>query len=132
MVVDYLQIISPHSDRATDKQVVDHAVLELKRISRDYKLPLIAISSFNRAGYKQEATFEQLKESGAIEYSSDIVFGLQLAGAGKKDFDATAAKRKNPREIELVVLKNRDAAVGDTVTFEYYPMFNLFKETGVI
>lgn len=131
VVVDYLQIIAPHSDRATDKQVVDHAVLELKRISRDYKLPLIAISSFNRAGYKQEATFEQLKESGAIEYSSDIVFGLQLAGAGKKDFDSTAAKRKNPREIELVVLKNRDAAVGDTVKFNYYPMFNLFEESGV-
>ena len=131
VVVDYLQIISPHSDRATDKQVVDHAVLELKRISRDHKLPLIAISSFNRAGYKQEATFEQLKESGAIEYSSDIVFGLQLKGAGEKNFDSTKAKRKNPREIELVVLKNRDAAVGDTVNFKYYPMFNLFDEAGV-
>ena len=131
VVVDYLQIIAPHSDRATDKQVVDHAVLELKRISRDYKLPLIAISSFNRAGYKQEATFEQLKESGAIEYSSDIVFGLQPKGAGEKNFDSTKAKRKNPREIELVVLKNRDAAVGDTVSFRYYPMFNLFEEAGV-
>ena len=135
VVVDYLQIIAPHSDRATDKQVVDHAVLELKRISRDYKLPVIAISSFNRAGYNQSATFEQLKESGAIEYSADIVFGLQLKGAGenngKNKFDATAAKRKNPREIELVVLKNRDAAVGDTVAFNYYPMFNLFEEAGV-
>ena len=135
VVVDYLQIVAPHSDRATDKQVVDHAVLELKRISRDYKLPLIAISSFNRAGYNQSAAFEQLKESGAIEYSSDIVFGLQLKGAGEgkgnNKFDATAAKRKNPREIELVVLKNRDAAVGDTVSFNYYPMFNLFKEVSV-
>ena len=129
--MDYLQIVAPHSDRATDKQVVDHAVLELKRISRDYKLPLIAISSFNRGGYKLEATFEQLKESGAIEYSSDIVLALQLKGAGEKNFDPTAAKRKNPREIELVVLKNRDAAVGDTVSFNYYPMFNLFKEAGV-
>jgi len=131
VVVDYLQIIAPHSDRATDKQAVDHAVLELKRISRDYKLPVIAISSFNRAGYKEAVTFEQLKESGSIEYSSDIVLGLQLAGAGKKDFDPTAAKRKNPREIELVILKNRDAAVGDKVAFNYYPMFNLFEEAGV-
>ena len=131
VVVDYLQIIAPHSDRATDKQAVDHAVLELKRISRDYKLPVVAISSFNRAGYKEAVTFEQLKESGSIEYSSDIVLGLQLAGAGKKDFDPTAAKRKNPREIELVVLKNRDAAVGDKVAFNYYPMFNLFEEAGV-
>ena len=131
VIVDYLQIIAPHNDRATDKQVVDHAVLELKRISRDYKLPVIAISSFNRGGYKIEATFEQLKESGAIEYSSDIVLALQLKGAGEKNFDPTEAKRKNPREIELVVLKNRDAAVGDKVTFNYYPMFNLFDEVGI-
>ena len=132
VIVDYLQIIAPHSDRATDKQVVDHAVLELKRISRDYKLPVIAISSFNRGGYKIEATFEQLKESGAIEYSSDIVLALQLGGIGKKkDFDPTAEKKKTPREIELVVLKNRDGAVGDKVAFNYYPMFNLFEETGV-
>ena len=131
VIVDYLQIIAPHNDRATDKQVVDKAVLELKRISRDYKLPVIAISSFNRGGYKIEATFEQLKESGAIEYSSDIVLALQLKGAGEKGFDPTEAKRKNPREIELVVLKNRDAAVGDKVIFKYYPMFNLFDEAGV-
>ena len=131
VIVDYLQIIAPHNDRATDKQVVDHAVLELKRISRDYKLPVIAISSFNRGGYKIEATFEQLKESGAIEYSSDIVLALQLRGAGGKNFDPTEAKRKVPREIELVVLKNRDAAVGDKVAFNYYPMFNLFDEAGV-
>ena len=129
--VDYLQIIAPHNDRATDKQVVDHAVLELKRISRDYKLPVIAISSFNRGGYKIEATFEQLKESGAIEYSSDIVLALQLKGAGESKFNPTEAKRKTPREIELVVLKNRDAAVGDKVGFDYYPMFNLFDEAGV-
>ena len=131
VIVDYLQIIAPHNDRATDKQVVDHAVLELKRISRDYKLPVIAISSFNRGGYKIEATFEQLKESGAIEYSSDIVLALQLKGAGESKFNPTEAKRKTPREIELVVLKNRDAAVGDKVSFDYYPMFNLFDEAGV-
>lgn len=131
VIVDYLQIIAPHNDRATDKQVVDHAVLELKRISRDYKIPVIAISSFNRGGYKIEATFEQLKESGAIEYSSDIVLALQLKGAGEKNFDPTAAKKKDPREVELVVLKNRDAAVGGKVAFNYYPMFNLFDEVGL-
>lgn len=131
MVVDYLQIIAPCSERATDKQVIDHAVLELKRISRDYKLPVIVISSFNRGGYNIEATFEQLKESGSIEYSSDIVLALQLKGAGEKNFNPTDAKRKNPREVELVVLKNRDAKVGDTVSYKYYPMFNLFEESGL-
>lgn len=131
IIVDYLQIISPYNDRATDKQNTDKAVLELKRLSRDYKLPVVAISSFNRSGYKEAVTFEQLKESGSIEYSSDIVIGLQLKGAGKKTFDPTAEKKKDPREIELVILKNRQGSVGDKVALSYYPMFNYFTDGGL-
>ena len=128
LVVDYLQIVAPQNERATDKQNTDKAVIELKRISRDYKIPVIAISSFNRTGYKESVTFECFKESGAIEYSSDTVIGLQLKGAGEPDFNSTKEKKRNPREIELVILKNRQGQVGDKVSLVYYPMFNYFKE----
>lgn len=131
VICDYLQIVAPYNDRATDKQNTDKAVLELKRISRDYKIPVIAISSFNRMNYKEAVSMEAFKESGAVEYSSDILIGLQLEGAGEKGFNPTDEKKKNPRKIELVILKNRDAAVGDKVKFDYYPMFNLFTETGL-
>ena len=129
VIIDYLQILAPYSERATDKQNTDKAVMELKRISRDYKTPVIGISSFNRANYKEAVTMEAFKESGAIEYSSDILIGLQLKGAGKKDFDANEAKRKNPREIELVILKNRNGRTGDSLSFNFYPLFNYFEET---
>lgn len=129
VIIDYLQILAPYSERATDKQNTDKAVMELKRISRDYKTPVIGISSFNRANYKEAVTMEAFKESGAIEYSSDILIGLQLKGAGKKDFDANEAKRKDPREIELVILKNRNGRTGDSLTFNFYPLFNYFEET---
>ena len=131
VICDYLQIVAPYNDRATDKQNTDKAVLELKRISRDYKLPVIAISSFNRMSYKEAVSMEAFKESGAVEYSSDVLIGLQLKGAGEKSFDYTAEKKKNPRQIELVVLKNRDGAVGDKICFDYYPMFNYFTEKGL-
>jgi len=127
VIVDYLQIIAPYSERATDKQNTDKAVLELKRISRDFKLPIIAISSFNRTGYKEAVTFESLKESGAIEYSCDVVIGLQLKGAGGKGFDPTEEKRRDPRQVEAVILKNRQGRVGDKLLYSYYPMFNYFK-----
>ena len=126
-----MQILSPYNERATDKQNTDKAVLELKRISRDFKLPVIAISAFNRTSYKAEAMFEALKESGSIEYTSDTVIGLQLKGAGKKDFDPTAEKKRDPRLIELVILKNRQGKVGDKILFEYYPMFNYFIDKGL-
>lgn len=128
VIIDYLQILAPYNDRATDKQNTDKAVMELKRISRDYKTPVIGISSFNRANYKEAVTMEAFKESGAIEYSSDVLIGLQLKGAGKKDFDANEAKKKSPREIELVILKNRNGSTGDRLEFRYYPLFNYFKE----
>ena len=128
VIIDYLQILAPYNDRATDKQNTDKAVMELKRISRDYKTPVIGISSFNRANYSVAVTMEAFKESGAIEYSSDVLIGLQLKGAGKKDFDANEAKKKSPREIELVILKNRNGSTGDRIELQYYPMFNYFKE----
>ena len=128
VIIDYLQLLSPHDPRSSDKQNTDKAVLELKRISRDYKTPVIAISSFNRQGYAQAVTMESFKESGAIEYSSDVLIGLQIEGAGGKDFDVNEAKNKDPRKIELVILKNRSAATGGKIAFEYYPMFNYFRE----
>lgn len=128
VIIDYLQILAPYSERATDKQNTDKAVMELKRISRDYKTSVIGISSFNRANYSVAVTMEAFKESGAIEYSSDVLIGLQLKGAGKKDFDANEAKKKSPRDIELVILKNRNGSTGDKLGFRYYPLFNYFEE----
>lgn len=128
ILIDYIQILAPADIRATDKQNTDKAVLELKRLSRDFKTPVIGISSFNRANYSEAVKMEAFKESGSLEYGSDVLLGLQLAGAGGKNFDPTKAKQQNPRQIELVILKNRNGRTGDTIDLEYYPLFNYFTE----
>lgn len=137
VLVDYQQILEPYSERMTDKQNTDKAVKLLKILSRDFKIPVIAISSLNRANYKNSIDMEAFKESGAIEYSSDILIGLQLRGTGMKfmdmatgkttEFDVKAAKAKDPRDIEAVVLKNREGATGLTLNFRYYPKYNAFR-----
>ena len=128
VIIDYIQLLAPYNDRSTDKQNTDKAVLELKRISRDFKIPVIGISSFNRANYSVPVTMEAFKESGAIEYSSDVLIGLQFVGQGTKEFDVNEAKMKNPRNIELKILKNRNGQTGYGLRFNYYPMFNYFTE----
>lgn len=128
VIVDYLQILAPHNERATDKQNTDKSVLELKRISRDYKIPVLGISSFNRENYKVGVSMQAFKESGAIEYSSDVLIGLQLLGAGSNGFNADEERKKNPRQVELKILKNRNGKVGGEILFEYYPQFNYFIE----
>lgn len=126
VIVDYLQIIAPADSRMTDKQNTDKAVSDLKRISRDFSVPVIGISSFNRANYKEAVSMEAFKESGAIEYSSDVLIGLQLKGASEKGADINELKAKNPREVELIVLKNRNGKTGSRVEFKFYPAFNFF------
>ena len=132
VIVDYLQILMPHSERGTDKTNTDYAILTLKRLSRDYKIPVVVISSFNRENYSNKVSMQSFKESGAIEYSSDVLIGLQLMGTGAKDFDVDEAKSKNPREIEAVILKNRNGRTGGKIRYNFYAMFNYFSELGEI
>ena len=132
VIIDYLQILAAADPRATDKQNTDKAVFELKRMSRDFKIPVIGISSLNRANYTSEVSMAAFKESGAIEYSSDVLIGLQFATNGEKITpDAIDRfKRESVRKIELKVLKNRNGMTGDAISYDYNPMFNHFKETG--
>lgn len=131
VIVDYLQIIAPEKgqERATDKQITDYNVSALKRVSRDCDVPVIVISSLNRMSYNTEIGLSAFKESGGIEYSADTVLGLQLKGAGKSGFDVNVAKKAEPREIEIIVLKNRFGAVGDVVNLNFYALFNFFTES---
>ena len=130
VIVDYLQLVKNADPRinANDKTRTDYNLTELKQLSRDYKLPVLLISSFNRAGYNTPVKFECFKESGGIDFGCDVIMGLQLAGVGNTDFDVNEAKAKTPREIELVFLKNREAAVGDIIKYSYNPKFNDFEE----
>lgn len=139
ILIDYLQLLQPLNERATDKQTVDRNVMELKRISRDFHTTVIAISSVNRNNYMTPIDFESFKESGAIEYSADVVLGLQLACLEEELFTKEGkvadkrerikmAKSENPRQIQLIVLKNRNGETGGRVDFDYYPQFNYFYE----
>lgn len=147
LIVDYLQILQGDSDRLSDKQKVDKGVVELKRISRDYKTPVIAISSVNRQSYSEPISMESFKESGGIEFSSDILIGLQYKGMdyndenGKREKESErlsriAALNKEMREIagqglpqpiEVKILKNRNGRRRD-IELLFYPMYNLFQE----
>lgn len=143
ILIDYLQILKPADMKSTDKQNTDRAVTELKRLSRDYGIPVIAISSFNRENYNAPVNMASFKESGAIEYSSDALIGLQYDGmdykAGENDKERTkrlcqlkkeaieAGKNGEAQKIQAKVLKNRNGSKGE-VLFRFWPMFNYFED----
>lgn len=143
VVLDYLQILRPINDRLTDKQQVDYNVTELKRISRDYDIPIFVICSFNRDNYTTTVDFTSFKESGAIEYSADVVMGLQLKvmeeiqemkkpTVSQIRNKINDAKNETPRRVELIGLKNRNGKSYFKCNYKYYPAFNYFEEADTI
>ena len=138
--IDYLQILQPADDadkRQSMKETVDNTVTELKRISRELDLTVFVVSSVNRSNYLTPIDFESLKESGGIEYTADVVWGLQLQCLNDPIFDKAnnikerrakikEAKAANPRKIELVSLKNRYGVATFSCFFDYYPANDLY------
>lgn len=138
VMVDYLQIIAPADIRATDKQNTDKAVLELKRLSRDLKTPVLAISAFNRQNYRQGVNLASFRESSSIEYSADVLIGLQHEGMDVANDDTSATQAIADRaaeaaaagrfqKIQAKILKNRNGRKG-TAALDYCPMFNYFRD----
>lgn len=149
IVIDYLQIMQPETDpethrKPTDPRIIaDYNVTALKRITRELDLPVFVISSVNRSNYLTEIDFESFKESGGIEYTADVVWGLQLQAIHKDIFsqankinekrqEIKRAKAEIPRKIELVCLKNRYGEPSYSVQFEYKPQYDYFTEEVIL
>lgn len=139
VIVDYLQVIqTAPENRMITKDIIDYHMQRLKELQTDQQLTLIVISSLNRQNYMTEVGSESFKESGGIEYTADVVWGLQLNCLHEALFSAQnkinekrqrikEAKRETPRKVELVCLKNRFGISSYTCQFNYYPNFDLFE-----
>ena len=136
--VDYLQLIRSNNPKLTaSKDIVDDVIRGLKQLQKRNELIMFVVSSLNRQNYLTTIDFEAFKESGAIEYTADVVIGLQLAVMNNKLFESDtkttkkrklvkAAKAESPRHIELSVLKNRYGVSNASYYFDYYPKYDLF------
>lgn len=140
LLVDYAQLVASPDSHMSDKTRTDYNVLELKRISRDYSIPVIIVSSLNRENYNEPISISALKESGSLEYSSDVVMGLQIAGMRRKEstekdaayrlfVDGLTEKWRHAKRsgefapLELKILKHRAGNEGSIkleILYRYY------------
>ena len=138
VIIDYLQIIPPADPRQSNKDKIDEIVRALKKLQGNNDLVVFIISSFNRTNYLAPVDYESFKESGGIEYTADVVWGLQLQIQNSELFNSEkkikekreairAAKEANPRKVELVCLKNRYGISNYSCGFNYDPVHDLFQ-----
>lgn len=141
VIIDYLQIIPALDPRMSDKEKTDQHMKRLKILQRNNNLVLFVISALNRANYLTQISFESFKESGGIEYTADVIWGMQYsiistdpafksAAQGKVSEQRKKiqeAKTATPRKIELVCLKNRYGR-DYSAYFLYYPKYDYFTQ----
>lgn len=128
VVIDYLQLLGAADPHMSERQAVDYNVTRARQLARELHTPVCLISSLNRGANFGAVTFESFKESGGIEYSSDVLLALQPQGIGSPDQATSAEEEKRikgharevyaavrakaVRDLELCVLKNRNGELG--------------------
>lgn len=119
IVVDYLQIVPVSDPALKDKRAeVDFLVSDFRRMARDIGSPIILVSSMSRAEYK-DAKMSGFKESGGIEYGSDIAAIMKVEDEMNEG---------TSRTVSLNIIKNRNgrrAKIGMTYDMEH----DSFNET---
>jgi replicative DNA helicase len=109
LIVDYLQLAQ--GDRK-DGRVMEVASISaaLKTISKELKIPVVALSQLNREVERRDPArpkLADLRDSGALEQDADVVCGLFREGHYKKAVDQN--------KCELIILKNRYGRTGIVV-----------------
>lgn len=142
--VDYLQIIQPTEvGKLTGRDKIDDITRELKKLQTQNDLLMFVVSSFNRSNYMNPVDYESFKESGGIEYTADVLWGLQLQVIKQVIFDEAKdkkisekralirkAKQELPRAVELVCLKNRYGSAAYSAQFKYNQKYDAFTPDG--
>ena len=149
VIVDYTQLLRPaDNDKATDAKLnMSNAATVLYHISKQYNIPLLAITSQPRSNYGKNDSMNAGKESGDLEYSAEYLFRLQFPRIKKGDYAKAAEyryyrdnpesyekeqKKKDPRTVHLAIMKNRSGPTGDTIELRYTAKFNHFAEAGKV
>lgn len=125
LIVDYLQVLSFIDDDNANsdiRQDIINIINELKSFSRDFNIPVFAISSLNRSSYsrksREDLSLDCFKESGGIEYTADCAMVLTT-----ESVDADTV------EASINVLKNRFGPSGVSFSFDFISKYSFFKET---
>ena len=103
VVIDYLQLIKNTTHIKRNEQVAEIA-RDLKLLSKEFHVPIIAISSLIK-DVQGKPKLSDLKESGDIEYSADIIIAPYLDYKDNLEIDSGVASYR--------VLKNRGGITGE-------------------
>lgn len=134
IVIDYLQLIEG-SNKESRQQEVSEISRQLKKLSKELSVPIIALSQLSRGVEQRQdkrPVLSDIRESGSIEQDADIVAFLyrddyyERADGDDDDADNNGQpENQDVGEVELIIEKNRAGARG-TVKLLFIKSYNKF------
>lgn len=131
IVIDYLQLIEG-TGRENRQQEVSEISRQLKKISKELEVPVLALSQLSRSVESRQdkrPILSDLRESGSIEQDADIVSFLYREDY-YRDEDGDEVEDDN-NIIEVIIEKNRSGARG-TVNLLFIKEYNKFSSLSYI
>ncbi|NEW66856.1 replicative DNA helicase [Carnobacteriaceae bacterium zg-84] len=128
IVIDYLQLIEG-TGRENRQQEVSEISRQLKKIAKELKVPVIALSQLSRGVEQRQdkrPVLSDIRESGSIEQDADIVAFLYRDDYYQRDTDNSEEETIENNIVEVIIEKNRSGARG-TVKLLFKKEFNKFS-----
>jgi replicative DNA helicase len=125
IVVDYLQLLRSGNTRVTNRvEIIDDICRGLKALSKELKVPVIALAQLNRSPETRNdkrPMLSDLRESGGIEQEADVVAFIY------RDEYYNPPTPENENIAEIIIAKQRNGPTG-TVTLRFDKRFTSFSD----
>lgn len=131
VVIDYLQLIEG-SGKENRQQEVSDISRQLKKLAKELKIPVIALSQLSRGlenRQNKRPILSDIRESGSIEQDADIVAFLYRHDYHRHDEEGEQEELPGDlpdNTVEVILAKNR-AGARDTVNLLFKKEYNKFS-----
>lgn len=128
VLIDYLQLIEG-TGRENRQQEVSEISRQLKKLAKELKVPVIALSQLSRGVEQRQdkrPVLSDIRESGSIEQDADIVAFLYRDDYYRSEEGEDEEPQENNNVIEVIIEKNRSGARG-TVELLFIKEYNKFS-----